>query len=60
MGVSENFYLWIRSVNAILQLLFSVYCNSELKTDFSLTLAQIPINLMRKCIYNDFKGHIIF
>ena len=47
------------SSNAILQLLFSIYCNSEFKTDFSLTLAQLPINLMRKCVYTDFKAHII-
>jgi hypothetical protein len=48
------------SPNAILQLLFPIYCNSGLKTDFSLTLAQLPINLMRKCVYTDFKAHIIF
>jgi hypothetical protein len=35
------------SPNAILQLLFSIYCNYELKIDFSLTLAQLPINLMK-------------
>jgi hypothetical protein len=73
MGISENFYLWIRSVrpaphyiwlmraqfckhliaspNAIVQLLFSIYCNSELKVEFSSTLAQLHINLMRKCLY---------
>ena len=48
------------SSNAILQLLFSIYCNSEFKTDFSLTLAQLPINLTRKCVYTDFKAQIIF
>jgi hypothetical protein len=77
MGVCENCYLWVRSVNiwlmraqlckhlmaspnAILQLLFSIYCNSELKTDFSSMLAQLAINLMRKCVKTDFKAHIIF
>jgi hypothetical protein len=39
----------------LLQLLLSIYCNSELKTDSSLTLAQLPINLLRKCVYTDLK-----
>jgi hypothetical protein len=31
------------SPNTILQFLFSIYCNSKLKTDISLTLAHLPI-----------------
>ena len=61
LGHNYKFYKHLMaSSNAILQLLFSIYCNSEFKTDFSLTLAQLPINLMRKCVYTDFKAHITF
>jgi hypothetical protein len=56
-----QFYKYlIASPNDIQQLVFSIYCRSELITDFILTLTQLPINLMRKCVYTDCKEHTTF